>query len=112
MKISYNWLKTYIDTEVSLDEISAVLTNIGLEVEGVEKVGGAKEYLETVVVGKVLETQPHPNADKLKVTKIDLGDGQATQIVCGAPNVAAGQTVPVATIGTVFPGDFKIKKST
>ena len=111
MKISYNWLKTYIDTEVSLDEISAVLTNIGLEVEGVEKVGGAKEYLETVVVGKVLETQPHPNADKLKVTKIDLGDGQATQIVCGAPNVAAGQTVPVATIGTVFPGDFKIKKS-
>jgi phenylalanyl-tRNA synthetase beta chain len=111
MKISYNWLKAYIDTEVSLDEISAVLTNIGLEVEGVEKVGGAKEYLETVVVGKVLETQPHPNADKLKVTKIDLGDGQATQIVCGAPNVAAGQTVPVATIGTVFPGDFKIKKS-
>lgn len=111
MKISYNWLKTYIDTEVSLDEISAVLTNIGLEVEGVEKVGGAKEYLETVVVGKVLETQPHPNADKLKVTKIDLGDGQATQIVCGAPNVAAGQAVPVATIGTVFPGDFKIKKS-
>ena len=111
MKISYNWLKTYIDTEVSLDEISAVLTNIGLEVEGVEKVGGAKEYLETVVVGKVLETQPHPNADKLKITKIDLGDGQATQIVCGAPNVAAGQTVPVATIGTVFPGDFKIKKS-
>ena len=111
MKISYNWLKTYIDTEVSLDEISAVLTNIGLEVEGVEKVGGAKEYLETVVVGKVLETQPHPNADKLKVTKIDLGDGQATQIVCGAPNVAPGQTVPVATIGTVFPGDFKIKKS-
>lgn len=111
MKISYNWLKTYIETEVSLDEISAVLTNIGLEVEGVEKVGGAKEYLETVVVGKVLETQQHPNADKLKVTKIDLGDGQATQIVCGAPNVAAGQTVPVATIGTVFPGDFKIKKS-
>ena len=72
MKISYNWLKTYIDTEVSLDEISAVLTNIGLEVEGVEKVGGAKEYLETVVVGKVLETQPHPNSENQNILKRGL----------------------------------------
>ena len=114
MKISYNWLKTYIDTDISIDEISATLTSTGLEVEGVEEIGGAKKYLDTVLVGKVLSTIPHPNADKLKVTKIDLGDGKETQIVCGAPNVAEGQNVPVATVGTVFPtpdGDFKIKKA-
>ncbi|WP_313374411.1 phenylalanine--tRNA ligase subunit beta [Chishuiella sp.] len=114
MKISYNWLKTYIDTDISIDEISSTLTSTGLEVEGVEEIGGAKKYLDTVLVGKVLSTIPHPNADKLKVTKIDLGDGKETQIVCGAPNVAEGQNVPVATVGTVFPtpdGDFKIKKA-
>ncbi|MDM1549272.1 phenylalanine--tRNA ligase subunit beta [Empedobacter falsenii] len=114
MKISYNWLKTYIDTDITLDEVSATLTSTGLEVEGVEQVGGAKNYLETVLVGKVLSAVPHPNADKLKVTKIDLGDGKETQIVCGAPNVAAGQNVPVATVGTVLPspdGEFKIKKA-
>ena len=80
MKISYNWLKTYIDTEITLDEISAVLTSTGLEIEGVEQIGGAKKYLDTVLVGKVLSAEPHPNADKLKVTKIDLGDGKETQI--------------------------------
>lgn len=114
MKISYNWLKTYIDTTISLDEISSTLTSTGLEVEGVEQIGGAKKYLDTVLVGKVLSAVPHPNADKLKVTKIDLGDGQETQIVCGAPNVAAGQNVPVATVGTILPsteGEFKIKKA-
>jgi len=114
MKISYNWLKTYIDTEITLDEISAVLTSTGLEIEGVEQIGGAKKYLDTVLVGKVLSAEPHPNADKLKVTKIDLGDGKETQIVCGAPNVAAGQNVPVAIVGTILPspdGDFKIKKA-
>ena len=114
MKISYNWLKTYIDTDITLDEISATLTSTGLEVEGVEQVGGAKKYLDTVLVGKVLSAVPHPNADKLKVTKIDLGDGLETQIVCGAPNVAAGQNVPVATVGTILPspdGEFKIKKA-
>ena len=114
MKISYNWLKTYIDTDITLDEISATLTSTGLEVEGVEQVGGAKKYLDTVLVGKVLSAVPHPNADKLKVTKIDLGDGQETQIVCGAPNVAVGQNVPVATVGTILPsseGEFKIKKA-
>ena len=76
--------------------------------------GGAKKYLDTVLVGKVLSAVPHPNADKLKVTKIDLGDGLETQIVCGAPNVAAGQNVPVATVGTILPspdGEFKIKKA-
>jgi len=114
MKISYNWLKTYIDTNISLEEISATLTSTGLEVEGVEQIGGAKKYLDTVLVGKVLSAVPHPNADKLKVTKIDLGDGKETQIVCGAPNVAEGQNVPVATVGTILPsteGEFKIKKA-
>ena len=114
MKISYNWLKTYIDTDITLDEVSSTLTSTGLEVEGVEQVGGAKNYLETVLVGKVLSAVPHPNADKLRVTKIDLGDGKETQIVCGAPNVAEGQNVPVATVGTVLPspdGEFKIKKA-
>lgn len=114
MKISYNWLKTYLETPISLDEVSTILTNIGLEVEGIEQVGGAKDYLDTVVIGKVLSTIPHPNADKLKVTSIDLGQGAPVQIVCGAPNVAAGQTVAVATIGTVLPsseGEFKIKKA-
>lgn len=114
MKISYNWLTTYIDTDITLDEVSSTLTSTGLEVEGVEQIGGAKNYLETVLVGKVLSAVPHPNADKLKVTKIDLGDGKETQIVCGAPNVAAGQNVPVATVGTILPspdGEFKIKKA-
>ena len=72
MKISYNWLKTYIDTDITLDEVSATLTSTGLEVEGVEQVGGAKPNLDTVLVGKVLSAVPHPNADKLKVTKIVL----------------------------------------
>lgn len=114
MKISYNWLKTYLDTPISMDDVSTILTNIGLEVEGIEQVGGAKDYLDTVVIGKVLSTIPHPNADKLKVTSIDLGQEAPVQIVCGAPNVAAGQTVAVATIGTVLPsteGEFKIKKA-
>ena len=115
MKISYNWLKNYIDTDLTIDEISAILTNIGLEVEGVEKVGGAKDYLENVIVGHVISTEKHPNADKLKVTQIDFGNGEPVQIVCGAPNVAAGQNVPVARVGAVLPtadGEtFKIKKA-
>ena len=115
MKISYNWLKNYIDTDLSIDDISAILTNIGLEVEGIEKVGGAKDYLQNVIVGHVLSTEKHPNADKLKVTQIDFGDGNPVQIVCGAPNVAAGQNVAVAVVGAVLPtadGEtFKIKKA-
>ncbi|WP_395091291.1 phenylalanine--tRNA ligase subunit beta [Vaginella massiliensis] len=115
MKISYHWLKNYIDTDLSIDEIAAVLTNIGLEIEGVEKVGGAKEYLQNVIVGHVLSTEKHPNADKLKITQIDFGNGEPLQIVCGAPNVAAGQKVAVARIGAVLPTpdgeSFKIKKA-
>ncbi len=99
MKISYNWLKDFIQTDLSINKISDILTDIGLEVEGVEKTGITAEDLEGFVVGKVVSCQQHPNADKLKVTQVDLGTGVPVQIVCGAPNVAEGQTVLVATIG-------------
>jgi len=103
MKISYNWLKQFIKTEWTSEETSALLTDLGLEVEVVEKYQSVKGGLEGVVVGHVLTCVQHPNADRLKITTVDLGDGNApVQIVCGASNVAAGQKVPVATIGTVL----------
>lgn len=103
MKISWNWLCDYIKSDLSIDEVSAILTSIGLEVESVEKVETVKGGLEGFVVGKVLECEKHPNADKLRVTKVDLGDAFGVKnIVCGAPNVAAGQTVVVATEGTTI----------
>jgi len=116
MKISYSWLKEYIDLTLSPEETSKVLTSIGLEVDGMEKIETVRGGLEGVVVGHVLTCEKHPDADKLSVTTIDLGTGEAVQIVCGAPNVAAGQKVPVATIGCVlYPNGeeegFKIKKS-
>lgn len=116
MKISYNWLRQYIDTKLAPEEMSKVLTSIGLEVDALEHTETIRGGLEGVVVGKVETCEKHPDADKLKVTTVDLGDGEATQIVCGAPNVAAGQKVFVATIGTtLYPkGEtegFKIKKS-
>ncbi len=114
MNISYNWLKDYLDMPLSPDEVAAALTSIGLETGGVEAVQAVKGGLEGLVIGKVLTCEPHPNSDHLHITTVDLGDGQATQIVCGAPNVAAGQYVVVATIGTVlYSGEesFTIKKS-
>lgn len=115
MNISYNWLRKYINTPISVDEVSAILTNIGLEVEGVEKIGGKKDYLDKVIIGEVLSAEKHNNADKLKVTQIDFGNGEPVQIVCGAPNVAAGQKVAVATVGTQLPTadgeSFTIKKA-
>ena len=100
MKISYNWIKQFIDIEWSAEETGELLTDLGLEVEGIEAYQSVKGGLEGVVVGHVVSCEQHPNADKLKITKVDLGQGEPVQIVCGAPNVAAGQKVPVATIGT------------
>lgn len=103
MQISYNWLKQFIKLDISPEETSDILTDLGLEVEGIENFESLKGGLKGVVVGHVISCEQHPNADKLKVTKVDLGNGEApVQIVCGAPNVAAGQKVPVATIGTVL----------
>ncbi len=100
MKISNNWLKDYIKTDLSSEKIGAFLTDIGLEVEGIEKYESVKGSLEGIVVGKVLTCEQHPNADKLKITTVEVGSGKILNIVCGAPNVAAGQTVPVAIVGT------------
>lgn len=114
MKISYNWLKQFIKTDWKSEETATLLTDLGLEVEAVEKFQSVKGGLEGVVVGHVLTCVQHPNADRLKVTTVDLGTGTPVQIVCGASNVAAGQKVPVATIGTTLydkNGDsFVIKK--
>ncbi len=114
MKISYNWLKQYINITQKPEEISQILTGIGLEVESLEKVLAVPGGLEGLVIGYVKECVQHPNADRLRVTKVDAG-GQELQIVCGAVNVAAGQKVVVATVGTtVYPtaGEpFKINKS-
>ncbi len=114
MKISYNWLKQFIKIDWKSEETAALLTDLGLEVEVVEKYQSVKGGLEGIVVGHVLTCEQHPNADRLKVTTVDLGDGIPVQIVCGASNVAAGQKVPVATIGTtLYDKDgiaFQIKK--
>ncbi|MCG2611430.1 phenylalanine--tRNA ligase subunit beta [Flavobacterium sp. SM15] len=100
MRISYNWLKQFIKLDWNSEETSALLTDLGLEVEGVDKYESLKGGLEGVVVGHVLTCVQHSNADKLRVTTVDIGAEAPVQIVCGAPNVAVGQKVPVATIGT------------
>ena len=113
MKLSYNWLKQYIDMDIDPQELSHILTDIGLEVEGLEKFQSVKGGLEGIVIGEVLTCERHANADKLSVTTVNVGD-QVLPIVCGAPNVAKGQKVLVATVGTtLYDGDesFKIKKS-
>ncbi len=102
MKISYNWLKQFIKIDWNSDETATLLTDLGLEVEVVEKYQSVKGGLEGILVGHVLTCIQHPNADRLKVTTVDLGDGIPLQIVCGASNVAAGQKVAVATIGTTL----------
>ena len=114
MNISYNWLKEYVDFDLTPDEVAAALTSIGLETGGVEEVQTIKGGLEGLVIGEVLTCEPHPNSDHMHVTTVDLGQGEPVQIVCGAPNVAAGQKVVVATLGTkLYDGDdcFTIKKS-
>ncbi|MCG8184318.1 phenylalanine--tRNA ligase subunit beta [Tenacibaculum piscium] len=114
MKISYNWLKQFLQTDWEAEKTGELLTDLGLEVEGIETVESIKGSLKGIVVGEVKTCIKHPNADTLKITTVDLGDGQPVQIVCGAPNVDVGQKVPVATIGTTLYDDkgtpFKIKK--
>ena len=114
MKISYNWLKQFIKIDWKSDETAALLTDLGLEVEIVEKYQSVKGGLEGIVVGHVMTCEQHPNADRLKITTVDLGDGIPIQIVCGASNVAIGQKVAVATIGaTLYDKEgngFQIKK--
>lgn len=114
MKISYNWLKQFIKTDWDSEKTASMLTDLGLEVEGIEKYQSVKGGLEGIVVGHVLTCIQHPNADKLKITTVDLGTETPLQIVCGASNVAVGQKVPVATIGTILYDkegkSFEIKK--
>ena len=115
MNISYNWLKEFLDFDLEVEELSEILTDIGLEVEGINKYQQFKGGLKGLLVGKVLTCIKHPNADRLKLTTVDVGNETSLQIVCGAPNVDINQTVVVAIVGTtLFPinGDeFKIKKS-
>ena len=114
MNISYNWLKEYVDCNLTPDEVAAALTSIGLETGSVEEVQTIKGGLEGIVIGEVLTCEPHPNSDHMHVTTVNLGEGDPVQIVCGAANVAAGQKVVVATLGTkLYDGDecFTIKKS-
>ena len=114
MKLSYNWLKKYIDLDIEANELSVLLTDCGLEVEGFEKFESIKGGLQGIKVGKVMSCEKHPNADKLSKTTVDIGSGELLPIVCGAPNVAEGQTVLVATVGAkLYDGDdsFTIKKS-
>ena len=115
MNISYNWLKEYVDFNLQPQEVAEALTSIGLEVGGVEEVESVRGGLKGLVVGHVLTCEAHPNSDHMHICTVDLGTGEPAQIVCGAPNVAAGQKVIVATLGTVLYGpegeSFTIKRS-
>ncbi len=102
MKISYKWLKEYADVSLAPVEVARILTDCGLEVEAIEEFESVKGGLKGIVIGQVLSVQRHPNADKLTCCKVDVGEGKVLDIVCGAPNVAAGQRVPVATIGAII----------
>ncbi len=108
MKISETWLRTYVNPAISTEELVAQITMAGLEVDAVEPVAA---QFSGVVVGEVLETEQHPDADKLRVCKVNVGEAEPLQIVCGAANVRPGLKIPASVIGAVLPGDFKIKKS-
>ena len=115
MKISTNWLKTLINKDIPVTEMAELLTASGLEVEGIEVSESVKGGLKGLVVGQILECGKHPDADRLSITRVDIGTGTALSIVCGAPNVAVNQKVIVATVGTkLYPTEgepFEIKKS-
>ncbi|MCK5104357.1 MAG: phenylalanine--tRNA ligase subunit beta, partial [Cyclobacteriaceae bacterium] len=115
MKISLNWLKEYIEIKETPEEIAHILTMTGLEVEGIETVETVKGGLKGVVIGEVMECKKHPNADKLSITKVDIGELELSPIVCGAPNVTKGQKVLVAKVGATLYTEgsdgFKIKKA-
>ena len=114
MNISYNWLKEYVDFDLTAQEVADALTSEGLEVGSVEEVQPVKGGLQGLVIGEVLTCEPHPNSDHMHICMVNLGEGDPVQIVCGAANVAAGQKVVVATLGCkLYDGDecFTIKKS-
>src|SRR6185369_6441608 len=107
MKVTYNWLKEFVDFDASPEELAELLTMLGLEVESMEKLG---EGLDDVIVARVEEKRQHPNADKLSLCRVNNGK-EVLDIVCGAQNFKQGDTVALAQIGAVLPGDFKIKRS-
>ena len=111
MKLSYNWLKDYLKCDLSVQQIAEAMTSIGIEVDSVEETELIEGGLKGVVVAHVLTCEPHPDSDHLHITTVDDGGAEPVQVVCGAPNVAAGQKVLFAQVGAVLPGDFKIKKS-
>ena len=111
MKLSYNWLKDYLEVDMTPQQIADAMTSIGIEVDGVEETEAVPGGLAGVVVAKVLTCEAHPDSDHLHSTTVEDGTGEPLTVVCGAPNVAAGQKVLFARIGAVLPGDFKIKKS-
>ena len=111
MKISYDWLKTYLKADLSPEQVAEAMTSIGIEVDALEQQEAVPGGLQGVVVAQVLTCENHPDSDHLHVTTVNDGSPEPVQVVCGAPNVAAGQKVLFARIGTVLPGDFKIKKS-
>lgn len=107
MKISENWLRTWVNPAIDSATLANQLTMLGLEVDEIAPVA---KLFTGVVIGEVLTVEQHPDADRLRVTTVNIGEGEPLQIVCGAPNVRVGLRVPVATVGAVLPGDFKIKK--
>ena len=111
MKISYNWLKEYLECDLSPEAVEEALTSIGLEVDSIEQIEEIPGGLKGVIVAEVVECVEHPDSDHLHITKLNTGEPELLQVVCGAPNVAAGQKVLLATVGTVLGEDFKIKKS-
>ena len=115
MNISFNWLKEFLNIDIEIEKVSEILTDIGLEVEGIDEYQEIKGSLEGLLTGKVISCVKHPNADRLKLTTVDIGEESLLQIVCGAPNVESGQHVIVATIGTILhplnSDEFKINKS-
>ena len=111
MKLSYTWLKDYLECDLTPAEVAEIMTSIGIEVDSLEEQEEIPGGLAGVVVAEVVECEPHPDSDHLHITKVNDGSGELLTVVCGAPNVAAGQKVLFARLGTVLPGDFKIKKS-
>ena len=111
MKISYDWLKDYLECDLAPQQVADIMTSIGIEVDSLEQTEAVPGGLAGVVVAEVLECEPHPDSDHLHITKVNDGGPEPLTVVCGAPNVAAGQKVLFAQIGAVLPGDFKIKKS-
>ena len=111
MKISYNWLKDYLECDLAPEAVAEALTSIGLEVDSLEQIEEIPGGLKGVIVAEVVECVEHPDSDHLHITKLNTGEPELLQVVCGAPNVAAGQKVLLATVGTVLGEDFKIKNT-